>query len=171
VGVGVVIERTAARAIIDRLVSGSSDALLDRGWQVRQFEDREKHVLEGLARRLRRASRDNAFDVFNAAQDHVLHAARAHVDRVVLEAFVAAVDRCDDPEATTLLDQVCDLYALSTIEADRAWFLEHGRLTPQRAKAVSQAVNELCGRLRPHARALVDAFGIPETWLTAPIAR
>ncbi|MFE9750625.1 acyl-CoA dehydrogenase [Saccharothrix saharensis] len=168
--VGVVIERTAARAIIDRLVSGSSDALLDRGWQVRQFEDRERHVLEGLARRLRRASRDDAFDVFNAAQDHVLHAARAHVDRVVLEAFVAAVDRCADPEASALLDQVCDLYALSTIEADRAWFLEHGRLTPQRAKAVSQAVNELCGRLRPHARTLVDAFGIPETWLTAPIA-
>ncbi|MGW4116738.1 acyl-CoA dehydrogenase family protein [Actinosynnema sp. NPDC004786] len=168
--VGVVIERTAARAIIDRLVSGSSDALLDRGWQVRLFEDREKHVLEGLARRLRRASEEDAFDVFNAAQDHVLHAARVHVDRVVLEAFVAAVDRCPDPEATALLDQVCDLYALSTIEADRAWFLEHGRLTPQRSKAVSQAVNELCGRLRPHARTLVDAFGIPETWLAAPIA-
>ncbi|WP_367128946.1 acyl-CoA dehydrogenase [Saccharothrix sp. HUAS TT1] len=167
--VGVVIERTAARAIIDRLVSGSSDALLDRGWQVRQFEDREKHVLEGLARRLRQASENDAFDVFNAAQDHVLHAARAHVDRVVLEAFVAAVDRCGDPEARALLDQVCDLYALSTIEADRAWFLEHGRLTPQRAKAVSQAVNELCGRLRPHARTLVDAFGIPEAWLAAPM--
>ncbi|WP_411970287.1 acyl-CoA dehydrogenase [Saccharothrix longispora] len=167
--VGVVIERTAARAIIDRLVSGSSDALLDRGWQLRQFEDRERHVLEGLARRLRRASEDDAFDVFNAAQDHVLHAARAHVDRVVLEAFVAAVDRCADASARELLDRVCDLYALSTIEADRAWFLEHGRLTPQRSKAVSQAVNELCGALRPDARELVDAFGIPEGWLAAPI--
>ncbi|WP_456153895.1 acyl-CoA dehydrogenase family protein [Saccharothrix syringae] len=168
--VGVVIERTAARALIDRLVSGSSDALLDRGWQVRQFEDRERHVLEGLARRLRRASPENAFDVFNAAQDHVLHAARAHVDRVVLEAFVAALERGTDPEVTALLGKVCDLYALSVIEADRAWFLEHGRLTPQRAKAVSQAVNELCGQLRPHARDLVDAFGIPEPWLAAPIA-
>ncbi|MBB5954223.1 acyl-CoA oxidase [Saccharothrix tamanrassetensis] len=167
--VGVVIERTAARAIIDRLVSGSSDALLDRGWQLRQFEDRERHVVEGLARRLRRATAENAFDVFNAAQDHVLHAARAHVDRVVLEAFVAAVDRCGDAATAGLLDQVCDLYALSTIEADRAWFLEHGRLTPARAKAVTQAVNDLCGGLRPHARRLVDAFGIPEGWLAAPI--
>ncbi|NUT93553.1 MAG: acyl-CoA oxidase, partial [Saccharothrix sp.] len=125
--VNVVIERTAARAIIDRLVSGSSDALLDRGWQVRQFEDRERHVLEGLARRLRRATAENAFEVFNAAQDHVLHAARAHVDRVVLEAFVAGVDRCSDAAAKELLDRVCDLYALSVIESDRAWFLEHGR--------------------------------------------
>ncbi|MFI9812058.1 acyl-CoA dehydrogenase family protein [Saccharothrix variisporea] len=167
--VGVVIERTAARAIIDRLVSGSSDALLDRGWQVRQFEDRERHVVEGLARRLRRATPENAFDVFNAAQDHVLHAARAHVDRVVLEAFVAAVDRCGDTATKELLDRVCDLYALSVIEADRAWFLEHGRLTPQRAKAVTQAVNDLCGALRPDARRLVDAFGVPESWLGAPI--
>ncbi|MEJ2852006.1 MULTISPECIES: acyl-CoA dehydrogenase family protein [unclassified Saccharothrix] len=167
--VNVVIERTAARAIIDRLVSGSSDALLDRGWQVRQFEDRERHVLEGLARRLRRATPDNAFEVFNAAQDHVLHAARAHVDRVVLEAFVAAVDRCADASVRELLDRVCDLYALSVIEADRAWFLEHGRLTPARAKAVTQAVNDLCRLLRPDARRLVDAFGVPESWLGAPI--
>ncbi|NUT95349.1 MAG: acyl-CoA oxidase [Saccharothrix sp.] len=167
--VNVVIERTAARAIIDRLVSGSSDALLDRGWQVRQFEDRERHVLEGLARRLRRATAENAFEVFNAAQDHVLHAARAHVDRVVLEAFVAGVDRCPDAATKELLDRVCDLYALSVIEADRAWFLEHGRLTPQRAKAVTQAVNDLCRALRPDARRLVDAFGVPESWLGAPI--
>ena len=27
------------------------------------------------------------------------------------------------------LDLLCDLYALSTIEADRAWFMEHGRLS------------------------------------------
>jgi acyl-CoA oxidase len=164
--VGVVIERTAARSIIDRLISGSSDGLLERGWQLRQFEDRETHVLEGLARRLR-AGKDDPFTTFNNAQDHVLHAARAHIDRIVLEAFVAAVDRSPEPE---LVDQVCDLYALSTIEADRAWFLEHGRLTPARSKAVTQAVNELCRQLRPKARLLVDAFAIPEPWLSSPIA-
>jgi acyl-CoA oxidase len=171
--VGVVIERTAARSIIARLVSGSGDGLLERGWQVRQFEFRETHVLEGLARRLRRAGtgEQDPFSTFNDAQDHVLHAARAHIDRVVLEAFVAAVDRCPDPATAVLLDQVCDLYALSVIEADRAWFLEHGRLTPARSKDVSRAVNELCGQLRPHARALVDAFAIPEPWLAAPITR
>ncbi|MCS7483204.1 acyl-CoA dehydrogenase [Umezawaea endophytica] len=171
--VGAVIERTAARSIIARLVGGSGDGLLERGWQVRQFEFRETHVLEGLARRLRRAGtgEQDPFETFNNAQDHVLHAARAHIDRVVLEAFVAAVDRCPDPETATLLDQVCDLYALSVIEADRAWFLEHGRLTPDRSKDVSRAVNELCGQLRPHARELVDAFDVPESWLAAPITR
>jgi len=133
------------------------------------FADREEHLLEGAARRLRRASRGDAFEVFNAAQPHLIELARAHVHRLVLEAFVAAVDACDDARAAELLDAVCDLYALSTIEEERAWYLEHGRLTPGRAKAVTKAVDELCGELRPHAVTLVNAFAIPDAWLAADL--
>ncbi len=64
-----------------------------------------------------------------------------------------------------MLDRLCDLHALSTIEADRGWFLEHGRITPARSKQVTAAVNGLCAQLRPHAQELVDAFGIPAEWL------
>ncbi|MBB4930223.1 acyl-CoA oxidase [Lipingzhangella halophila] len=172
---GVVIERTAARPLIERLVDatrrrGESD-IRDRGWQLDLLEDREKHVVEGLARRLRRTgSGTAAFEAFNDAQDHVLKAGRAHVDRVVLEAFVAAIDRCADPETKEVLDRLCDLYVLSVVEEDRAWFLEHGRLTAPRAKAVTEAVNSLCAELRPHAVTLASAFGLPDEWLAAPIA-
>jgi hypothetical protein len=55
--------------------------------------------------------------------------------RVVLEAVVAGAERCTDPSARALLKAVCDLCALSTVEADKGWFLEHGRLTPARSKA------------------------------------
>ncbi|KIH99953.1 acyl-CoA oxidase [Streptomonospora alba] len=175
---GAVIERTAARSLIERLVNaapGRDDEsdLYNRGWQLRLLEDREKHVLDGLARRLRRAgssSDPQAWDVFNEAQDHVLSAARAHMERVVLEAFVAAIDRCSDERTRELLDTVCDLFVLSAVEEDRAWFLEHERLTATRAKTVTQQVDRLCARLRPHAGALVDAFGFPDEWLAAPIA-
>ncbi|HLH57854.1 MAG TPA: acyl-CoA dehydrogenase [Streptosporangiaceae bacterium] len=176
--VGGVIERTAARAVIERLMAagpGRDDetVLFDRAWQVRAFEDREEHVLEGLARRLRRAASPGTdpFAVFNDAQDHVLRAARVHVDRVVLEAFVAAVDRTADPDAKALLGRVCDLYVLANIEADMAWFLQHGRLTATRAKSVNSAVNALCERLRPHAQTLVDGFAIPASCLGAAILR
>jgi acyl-CoA oxidase len=27
----------------------------------------------------------------------------------------------------------------------------------------------VCGELRPHARTLVDGFGIPEAWLACPL--
>jgi acyl-CoA oxidase len=88
----------------------------------------------------------------------------------VLEAFVAGVDACADPAAAEVLDAVCDLYALSTIEAERAWYLEHGRLTPGRSKSITRAVDDLCQELRPLASPLVEAFGIPTKWLAAKIA-
>jgi acyl-CoA oxidase len=166
---GAVAERTAARKVVDRLTEGDDrEALFDRDWQLKLFEDREQHVLEGVADRLRKAGQD-PFGVFNAAQDHVLRAGRVHVDRLVLAAFVRAIGRCPEPGAKALLERVCDLYALANIEADRAWFLEHGRLSAGRSKAVIAAVNELCAELRPHARTLVDAFGIPEQYLAAPM--
>ena len=169
--VGAVIERSAANSIVQRIIDASNkDDILDRGWQLKIFDDREEHVLDGLGRRLRKANKDNAFEVFNSAQDHVLRAARVHIDRLVLDAFVAAVDRCEDPRNAEIRDKLCDLYALSTIEEDKAWFLEHERISPRRAKSITQAINKLCGELRPHAVDLVEAFGIPRQWLTAPIA-
>ncbi|MEW2501685.1 acyl-CoA dehydrogenase [Amycolatopsis sp. NPDC047767] len=169
--VGAVLERTSARKFVERLTeSDDAEVLFDREWQLRLFEDREEHVLDGVANRLRKAA-DDPFGVFNAAQDHVLRAGRVHVDHLVLSAFARAVDACADPEAAALLSRVCDLYALSAIEEDRAWFLEHGRLTSSRSKAVTAAVNELCAELRPHARTLVDAFAIPAQFLAAPMLR
>jgi acyl-CoA oxidase len=172
-----VVERTSARkvvqALIDAVPGRDEDAdLLDRGYQLELMEWREKHVLEGVARRMQRgaSSGKDLFDVFNEAQDHVLLAARAHIDRIVLEHFVAAIDRCEDPQVAALLDLVCDLHVMATLEAERGWFLEHGRFTAPRAKAVTAAVNELCRQLRPHAETLVEAFGIPDESIAAPIA-
>jgi acyl-CoA oxidase len=171
-----IVERTAARTLLQRIVdaaprrSEESD-LLDRTWQCAAFQDRERHMVEGLARRLRKAGKadGDAFAAFNAAQPHLLAAARAHVASELLEAFVAAIERCPDPVAAQLLGSVCDLYALSSIEADSAWFVEHGRLTAARAKAVRKAVDGLCATLRPKARQLVDGFGIPDAWLSSTL--
>jgi acyl-CoA oxidase len=165
--VGMVTER------LPGLGRDDPDALHDRGWQLQAFEDREAHVLSGLARRLRRAAGGEAdpFEVFNNAQDHVLRAGRVHTERLVLQAFSDGVERCADADAQRLLDRVCSLYALNTINDDLAWFLAHGRLTPGRGKAVNGAVNALCRELRPHARTLVDAFAIPERFLDAAILR
>ena len=173
---GVVLERTAARGLVQRLVAAapgrdSENGPTDRGWQLALVEDRERHLLETLALRLRKAGKPGAdlFAVFNDCQDHVVEAARAHVDRLVLESFVAAIDGCEDTAAASMLGSVCDLYALSMIEADKGWYLEHGRISPARSKQVTAAVNDLCAQLRPHAQTLVDAFGIPGTWLATEL--
>ena len=172
--VGAVLERTAARSlaqwIADAIPRGDEDPnLLDRRYHEYLFAWREKHVLEAAARRMKKlmSADGDAFTAFNAVQDHLLLAARAHVDRVVLEHFAAAVDRCDDRDVKGLLDKVYDLYVLSLLERERAWFMEHGQLSGARAKAIITNVNRLCRELRPQARLLVDAFGIPEELLPA----
>jgi acyl-CoA oxidase len=163
-----VIKRTAAEAIMQTIVDARQDSeeegsLFNRGTQVKMLEDREEYLLSSVARRLQgKAGEMSAFDAFNAVQDHVLHAASAHIDRVVLEAFVAGIDSCADAEAHKVLDLVCDLYALSVIENDKAWYIEHRYLSTDRAKAVTRGINDRCRLLRPYAEALVDGFGIPE---------
>ncbi|NNG18614.1 acyl-CoA oxidase [Naumannella sp. ID2617S] len=164
-----VVEQTSIRGLVQRFKDVWSDRLpyTERAEQLHLFADRETHLLEGLARRLRRATAPgaDAFAVANAAQDHLVEAAKAHVERNVLEAFVAGIEACQDADTRILLERVCDLYALSVLERHRAWYLEHDRLTPERSKALIGAVNDLCAELRPHARTLVEGFGIPNRWL------
>ncbi|MDY6997833.1 MAG: acyl-CoA dehydrogenase [Actinomycetota bacterium] len=163
-----VMKRTAAQTIIQTVLDSRQDneeegSLFNRGTQVQMFEDREEYMLASVARRLQSKSKEmSAFDAFNSVQDHVLHAARAHIDRIVLEAFVAGIETCEDEEAHEILCMVCDLYALSVIEEDKAWWVEHRFLSTERSKAVTRGINDRCRRLRPHVEALIDGFGVPE---------
>ena len=162
-----VMKRTAAETIVQTIIDARQDneeegSLFNRGTQVTMFEDREQYLISSVARRLQgKAKEMSAFDAFNAVQDHVLHAATAHIDRIVLEAFIAGIDACENDEARELLGIVCDLYALSVIEDDKAWYVEHRYLSTERAKAVTRGINDRCRALRPHAKTLVDGFGIP----------
>ena len=82
---------------------------------------------------------------------------------------MAGIERCPAGPTRDLLGSVCDLYALATIEADKGWFLEHGRLSARRAKGLTRTVNELCAKLRPEALFLVDGLGIPPAAIDVPL--
>jgi acyl-CoA oxidase len=163
-----VLKRTAAETIIQTILDTRQDneeegSLFNRGTQLKMLEDREEYMVSTVARRLQGKSKEmSPFDAFNSVQDHVLHAAAVHIDRIILEAFVAGIDSCEDDEARKILGMVCDLYALSVIEDDKGWFVEHRFLSTERSKAVTRGINERCRSLRPYAEALVDGFGIPE---------
>lgn len=163
-----VLKRTAAQTIMQTIIDTREDneeegSLFNRGTQVKMFEDREEYMLASVARRLQGKSKEmSPFDAFNSVQDHVLHAATAHIDRIILEAFVAGIDACEDEKAREILGMVCDLYALSVIEDDKSWFVEHRFLSVERSKAVTRGINDRCRKLRPHAELLVEGFGIPE---------
>ncbi|MGW7344068.1 acyl-CoA dehydrogenase family protein [Streptomyces sp. NPDC054854] len=173
-----VIERTSAHKLLERvrdLLPGGDEwdreaGLLDSEYQLAMVRFREEHMLAGLARRIKRGidQKRDPGAVFSQVQDHVIALARAHVERLVTEAFVDQVRALPEGDEKAALGLLCDLSALSTIEADRAWFMEHGRLTVQRSKAISREVNDLCRKVRPLAVDLVDAWGVPATMLRAP---
>ena len=164
-----VIERTGAGLLAERLVTtarrkGDAAAFYDRGWHAWMFEERERHSIDSLARRMRAADRDS-FDAVNAMQDHVLFVARAHMDRVVLDAFIAGIEACTDEGAKQTLQELCTLFALTSLEADAGWFLAHNRMSDARAKALRKQINQVCHELRPRAIALVEGLGVPQEWL------
>jgi acyl-CoA oxidase len=168
-----VAERTSwwqlAERLRDAVPRGDEDnaGLLDPAYQLAMFRWRDDHVRAGLARRLKAGidAGDDPFAVFSSCQDHVLLAARVHVERRVLEAFAAAVEQCPPGPERELLAMLLDLAALSQIEAASGWFQEHGRLSGERSKAITAMVGALCEALRPHAGDLVNAFGVPEELL------
>jgi acyl-CoA oxidase len=167
-----VAEKTALRQLLERLrdaVPGTDDdaGLLDREYQRAMLRWRADHVRAGVARRLKRGidRGDDEFEVFASCQDHVVLAASSYMDSVVLDAFAEAVQRCPEGPEKRALAELCDLHALSVIEAERGWFQEHGRLSGERAKAVTAMVGRLCESVRDKAEGLVAAFGIPEELL------
>ncbi|MGW5391833.1 acyl-CoA dehydrogenase family protein [Streptomyces koyangensis] len=172
------LEKTSAHKLLERvrdLLPGGDEwdqeaGLLDSEYQLAMVRYREEHMLAGVARRLKRGvdQKRDPGAVFSQVQDHVIALAHAHVERLVLEAFVAKVRELPEGGEKVALGLLCDLFALSTIEADRAWFMEHGRLTVQRSKAITREVNDLCRKIRPLALDLVDAWGVPPELLRAP---
>jgi acyl-CoA oxidase len=171
-----VLERSFARKIgqvIADFVPTSDDTgdLLAREQQLEIFRWREGHITASVARRFKRGldEHHDPFEVFRAVQSHAVDAARAHIDRVILESFCRAIDGCEDESLGGALGMVCDLYALSVIESERAFFQEHGRLTGPRCKAITREVNRLCNEVRFLSGELVDGFGIPDEVLRAPI--
>ncbi len=171
-----VVERLFARKIAQVIVDAvptrdESTNLLDRDYQLDLFQWREGHMVASVANRFRRGLNEgyDAFEVFRAVQDHAVNAARAHMDRLALEAFVAAIERCEDASLRDALNLVCDLYSLWNVEWDKGFFQEHGRLAAPRCKQITREVNRLCNEVREQAAPLVDAFGIPDEVLRAPI--
>ncbi len=173
-----VVERLFARKIIqvigDAIPTGDDQPdLLEREHQLDLFRWREGHITASVAQRFRRGLEEgfDPFEVFRAVQNHAVNAARAHIDTVVLESFIGAIERCQDESLKGALSLLCDLYALDNIETDKGFLQEHGRLSGPRCKAVTREVNRLCNEVRQQAADYVDAFGIPDEVLAAPIGR
>jgi acyl-CoA oxidase len=155
---------------------GSTARSVERGLREEQqhelLADRVQQMIADIAGRLRAAGKDKALgaQLFNENQAELIEAARAHGELLQWEAFTDAVHRVDDADTKKVLTWLRDLFGLQLIEKHLSWHLINGRLSTQRAAAVSSYIDRLCARLRPYALDLVDAFGYEQEHLRAPIA-
>jgi acyl-CoA oxidase len=147
--------------------------LRDPDMHLAAFRYREERLLVSVARRLkgRLDQGIEPFTAMNQVQDHLVTLARAHTERILIEAFQAGVARAPTPGISETLRTLAALFALERLEADRAWFLEAGYLEGAKSEAIRRQVNALCAEVAEQAELLVDAFAIPDEVLRAPDAR
>ena len=160
--------------------------LESRSFYLSAFQFRARRLVSTLGSRLRAYIKEgmSSYQAGLLCQTHMIEAAEAYVELLVLESSLARVDALRDgrrpssasaasgssADSANLLAKVILLYAHHTIEHHRGWYLESDYISGQKSKAIRKLVDKLCAELRPEVGALVDGFGIPDKLLGAPIA-
>ncbi len=174
-----ILERTTGKATIDRLVSIASAKrgaakLRARGWHVEMLEYRERRISESLGMRMRdvlKLDKEDQFEGLNQCQIHMVHAADAHMERVVLEAFIEGISSVAEGPARSLLIKLCDLYALATIEKHAVWYLERSALDGSRSHDVSLEIEKLSAELVEDLPDILDGLGVNEEFLNSALVQ
>lgn len=147
--------------------------LLDFEFYTEAFRYRESVILKTAAQRIREYIKKgtDSFETFNLCQNHLINVGKSYIERIVLSNFIEAIKGLDkNTEAHAALTKLCQLYALSTIEEHKGWYLEYDYIQGVKSKAIRSLSEKLSAEIRPNILALVDAFGIPDSCLAAPIA-
>jgi len=163
--------RRAVQTVSDAVTRGGSP--FDVETQRDLLSERVRAKIEALALAMRPALKTcpaRAREIFDRNQVAMIDAARSYAELVRWEAFTEGVAAIEDAGTRTVLGWLRDLYALTVIERDFAWFVVSGRLSTARARAVESGLDGLLRRLRPHVDDLVDAWGLSDDHLRAAIA-
>lgn len=150
-----------------------SDSMLTPEHQLSHFRFRESTLLLRCGETFRRMTRPKAMDAYSAfsqLQPELLELAEAYAERQVLESFLQGIAAISDQTLQRPLRKLGDLFALYHLEKHKSWFLENGFMSGKKSKAITKHVTRLCAETRRDAVGLVDAFGIPDQCLSAPIA-
>eukprot|EP00742_Colponemidia_sp_Colp-10_P005980 GILJ01006400.1.p1 GENE.GILJ01006400.1~~GILJ01006400.1.p1 ORF type:complete len:725 (+),score=118.57 GILJ01006400.1:235-2175(+) len=143
-------------------------------FQLHSLQFREHCLLRDLAFKLQKITmglgekRQSQFEAWNTVLPEAVALGKAHVERLLLEAFVEAENKAD-PVNKDILGLLRSLFALSRIASDD-WFVIAGNLSGMKAKAVKRQVGLICSELKEHAVPLVNAFGLPEWYFEGTIA-
>jgi len=116
-------------------------------------------------------------EAWNLLGTEIYNVAISYIEKEVFNCFVNVIKtqqagkiQIKDSTILPLLEKLCILFGLRRIEADFGFFATFCSLSEQHFDAVNDSISALCTELRDHALSLVDAFGIPDHMVVAPIA-
>lgn len=149
------------------------DHLFDPDFHLEAFRYRTRRLTFTAASRIRNYLKKGvpSQQVSLKMQTHLIALGKAFGVMLSYEIFCGFVENMEDKRLQFLFRKLGALYALSHIQENTAWFLEHNYISNNKSKAIRQRVERLCTELRPHVASLVDGYGIPEHCLTAPISK
>jgi len=145
--------------------------LRDHDFQLAALSYREQHLLKRAAQRLksRIESGMNSFQAFNECQNHLVTLAHAYIERVIFENFMTVLQQVQQEGLQAKLSKIASLYALNTINQQNGWYQENGYIEASKSKAIRRQVTMLSLEIREDSLDLVNAFGIPDHLMNAPM--
>ncbi|MDN4648608.1 acyl-CoA dehydrogenase family protein [Curtobacterium sp. PsM8] len=165
--------RRLGQTVSDRgSLAASVTDLQDAGTQRALLAGRVETMVTEIGMRLRTAGKDRARAavLLNRSQHELIEASKAHAELMQWDAFTDAIADVPPGDTQTVLVWLRDLFALGLIEQHLDWHLLHGRLSAQRARAVSAYVDRLVARIRPVVPQLLESFGYEPEHVRSPIA-
>jgi acyl-CoA oxidase len=135
--------------------------------------DRVHTEVARIANKMKAAGKDKVKqeELFNRYQNDLINVATAHAELIMWEAFTSALKTINHDDTRQLLTWLRDLYGFTLLEKNLDWFMINGRLTSQRAEAITDYIDDrLLPRLKPYASDLVDAFELTEPLIRSSLA-
>nr|WP_086741841.1 acyl-CoA dehydrogenase [Streptomyces glaucescens] len=134
-------------------------ASVERIWQTRARQD------------LRGGPAGDPVGRWNATSEAALEMVSAHARVQAADALLGAVGKARTAHGRFLLENVARLFLLDQLRAHTGDLLASGLMTPEQVTSLHPVEGGVVADLAPHLMALVDAFDLPEEFLSrVPIA-
>ncbi|KAJ7285030.1 acyl-CoA dehydrogenase/oxidase C-terminal [Mycena rebaudengoi] len=156
----------------------SDSDFLDADIQLTVFRHRASRLIFECTALLQESQTRDGLTSAEAWNKHMMSliiAARAHIELIVLHAFVEAARAVEDAPTRAVLQSLCSLFALSSIESPYAigalGFFEDGYISQDHLRIIRDRVNHLLEKLLPDAVALTDAWDFSDASLQSALGR
>ncbi len=137
------------------------------------FEYRYNKLMINLSERMKKylSRRMDPYQAFLKCQIHMVDLADAYIDYISITSITNKYDISTDQELKDSLSNIIQLYGLQVLHENKGWYLETEYFDGTKTKAIRRVRNKLMLEMKKDIIGLVDAFGIPDHLIAAPIAQ